>query len=95
MATIRQSFQGATNKNDTEGHWRSTILAEKEIMLYDGIALERHDHTATRAERLQNAKHWVLRLSADGPQKLLRQRPEFAVAVKQCKMLTWRKRNNL
>ena len=36
-----------------------------------------------RAERLQNAKHWILRLNADGPQKPLRQRPEFAVALKQ------------
>ena len=35
------------------------------------IALERHDYTATRAERLQNAKHWVLRLNAGGPRKPL------------------------
>ena len=53
-------------------------------MLHDRIALERHDYTATRAERLQNAKHWVLRLNADGPQKPLRQRQEFADALKQC-----------
>ena len=45
---------------------------------------EGHDCTATRVERLQNAKHWILRLNADGPQKPLRQRPEFAVALKQC-----------
>ena len=51
-------------------------------MFFDRIAFERHDYTA--AERLQNAKHWILRLNADGPQKLLRQRPEFAVASKQC-----------
>ena len=59
-------------------------IGEKEIMLHDRIALERHDCTATRAELLQNAKHWVLRLNADGPQKPLRQRQEFAVASKQC-----------
>ena len=29
---------------------------EKEIMLYDKIALERHHYTATKAERIQNAK---------------------------------------
>ena len=40
--------------------------------------------SATRAERLQNAKHWILRLNADGHQKPLRLRPEFAVALKQC-----------
>ena len=38
-------------------------------MFYDRIALERHDFSATGAERLQNAKHWILRLNADGPQK--------------------------
>ena len=59
-------------------------IGEKEIMLYDRIALERHDYTATRAERLQNAKHWILCLNADGPQEPLRQRPEFVVALKQC-----------
>ena len=53
-------------------------------MLFDSIALERHDFSATRFERLQNAKHWILRLNADGHQKPLRQRPEFAVALKQC-----------
>ena len=36
-------------------------IGEKEIMLYDRIALERHDETVTQAERLQNGKRWVLR----------------------------------
>ena len=45
-------------------------------MLHDRIALERHDFSATRAAKLQNAKHWVLRLNAHGDQKPLR--------VKQC-----------
>ena len=52
-------------------------------MLFDRIAVERHAYTATRAERLQNAKHWILRLDADGPQKPLRQRPEFVDASKR------------
>ena len=43
-------------------------IGEKEIMLFDRITLERHDSTATRAERLQNAKHRILRLNVDGPQ---------------------------
>ena len=59
-------------------------VGEKEIMLYDRIALERHDYAAARAERLQNAKHWVLRFNADGPQEPLRQRQEFADAFEQC-----------
>ena len=59
-------------------------IGEKGFLLYDRIALGRHDYTATRTERSQNAKHWVLRLNADGPNKPLRQRQEFADALKQC-----------
>ena len=59
-------------------------IGEREVMLFDRIALERHDFSDTKAERLQNAKHWILRLNADLPQKPLRQRPEFDVASKQC-----------
>ena len=76
MAAIRRYFYGGTNKKNTESHWRSTVLAKR--------ALERHDFSASGAERLQNAKHWILRLNADGPQMALRLRPEFAVALKQC-----------
>ena len=69
MAAIRQFFQGGMNKKNTESHGRSTILGEREVMLFDRIALERHDYTATKAERLENAKHWILRLNADGHPK--------------------------
>ena len=55
-------------------------IGEKEVMLYDRIDLERHEYTATRAERLQNVKHWVLRLNADGSQKPFRQRQTFTDA---------------
>ena len=30
-------------------------IGEKEIMFYDQIALEKHDFTATKAERIQNS----------------------------------------
>ena len=77
MATIRQSSQDGANKKITGSHWRSTILAKRKSCFF-------HVKTATRAERLQTANHWILRLNADGPQKPLRQRPEFAVALKPC-----------
>ena len=63
---------------EQEGYRKSLAehnIGEKEVMLFDRIALERHDCPATKAERLQNAKHWILRLHADGTQKPLRQRP--------------------
>ena len=68
---------------EQEGYRRSLAehkIGEKEVMFFDRIALERHDYTATKAERLQNAKHWILRLNAGGS---LRQRPEFAVALRR------------
>ena len=48
---------------EQEGYQKSLAenhIGEKEIMRYDRIALERHDFSATRAERLQKAKHWDL-----------------------------------
>ena len=53
-------------------------------MLYDRIALERHDFSATRAERLQNSKHWVLRLNADGPRNLFDSDKNLPRHEKQC-----------
>ena len=73
-------------------------IGEKEIMHYGRIALERHDFTATRAERLQNAKHFVLRLNAGGPKCLFDSDQNLSMhwnKAWKCKMLTWRKRNNL
>ena len=35
---------------------KNPIIVEKELMLFDRIALERHDYTATKADRMQNAK---------------------------------------
>ena len=34
---------------------------EHHITLYDRIALEKHIYVATRAERIQNSKHWILK----------------------------------
>ena len=78
MEAIERYFQGGTTKKNTESH-----LA-KGKSCFSIASLLKDDYTATRAERLQNAKHWILRLNADGPQKPLRQRPEFAAAQIQC-----------
>ena len=62
-------------------------IGEQQIMLFDRIALEKHHYTATKTERIQNTKHWVLYWNADGPQKPVNQRPEFARTIKECKRL--------
>ena len=80
---IRRFSQDGMHKKDTEIHWQCTMLAKKKSC-FSIASLFKDDFSATRAERLQNAKHWVLRLNADGHQKPLRQRPEFAYALKQC-----------
>ena len=59
----------------------------KHKMLYDTIALEKHIYVATRAERIQNSKHWIRTLNAEGPQQPLNQRPDFAHAKKECERL--------
>ena len=60
---------------------------EKHIMLYDRIAVEKHIYVATRAERIQNSKHSILTINAEGPQPPLNQRPDFAQAKRECKRL--------
>ena len=58
---------------------------EEHIMLYDRIALENHSYVATRAERIQNSEHQILKLNQDGAQQQSNQRPDFARAKRECK----------
>ena len=60
---------------------------EKDMMLFDRIALEKHVYVATKAQRIQNSKHWILTLNAEGPQQALNQPPDFAQAKRECKRL--------
>ena len=60
---------------------------EKLLKLYDRIALVKHICVATRAERIQNSKHRILTINAEGPQQPLNQRPNFAQAKRECKRL--------
>ena len=60
---------------------------EHHIMLYDTMAVEKHIYVATRAERIQNSKNWILTINAEGPQQPLNQRPDFAQAKRECKRL--------
>ena len=62
-------------------------IGEKEILLYDQIALENQDYTATKAKRTQNSKHWVLSINAEGPQPPRQQRPDYAAAKRECQRL--------
>ena len=56
-------------------------------MLHDRTALENHSFVATRAERIRNSEHWILKLNQDGAQQPLNQRPDFAQAKRECKRL--------
>ena len=62
-------------------------VGEKEIMLYDQIAVEKHDYTATKAERIRNSQHWVLSINVEGPQLPGQQRPDYAAAKRECQRL--------
>ena len=61
-----------------KSHWRSTILAKRKSCF--SIASLLKDTTF----QIREVNGWILHLNADGPQKPLRQRPSFAVALKQC-----------
>ena len=74
-----------TRRNAQKSH-RNSLYAigwrEHHIMLYDRIAVEKHIHIAIRAKRIQNSRHWILTINAEGPQQPLNQRPDFAQAKK-------------
>ena len=60
---------------------------EKDIMLFDRFALENHSYVATKAERIQNSKRWILTRNKEGAQQPQYQRPDFAQAKRECKRL--------
>ena len=45
---------------------------EEQLIEHDKIAMEDHSYVTTKPERIQNTKHWVLRLNQDGAQQLLK-----------------------
>ena len=78
------SIPGFVIKKNTESHWRSTMLAKRKSC-FSIASLQKDTTLQLRGlSGCRNAKHWILRLNADGPQKPLRPRPAFAVASKQC-----------
>ena len=60
---------------------------EQDIMLFDRIAWENHSYVATRAERIRNSEHWILKFNQDGAQHPLNQRPDFAQTKRESKRL--------
>ena len=70
---------------------------EEQIIEHDKIALEDHSYVATKPERIQNTKLWVLRLNQDGAQQPLNQRHDFAQAKtrmpKNARRSMWKRLN--
>ena len=64
-------------------HW----LSEAQIIEHDKVALEDHSYVVTKPERIQNTKHWVLRLNQDGAPQPLNQRLDFAHSKRECKIM--------
>ena len=59
-------------------------IGEQEVIIYDRFALERHDKTATKAERMRYSQNWVLTLSAEGKQPPRQLRPNYEEAKREC-----------
>ena len=62
-------------------------VGEKEIIIYDQLSLERHDFSATKAERIRYSQKWVLSLNAEGKQPPRQQRPDYEEAKRECQRL--------
>ena len=56
-------------------------------MLSDRSALDNYSYVATRAERIRNSEHGILKLDQDGAQQPSNQRPDVAQAKRDCKRL--------
>ena len=71
--------------------YRNSLYAigwrEKQIMLYDRIAMEKHIYVATNAEIIQHSKHSSLTKIQKDLKQPLNQRPDFAQAKRECKRL--------
>ena len=62
-------------------------IGEQEVIIYDRLALERHDYAATKAERMRYSENWVLTPNAEGkhsPRQLL---PDYEEAKRECQRL--------
>ena len=57
------------------------------MIIYDRLALERHDYTATKAERMRYSQNWVLTLNAEGKQPPRQLRPDYEEAKRECRRL--------
>ena len=52
-------------------------IGEQEVIIYDRLALERHDCTATKVERMRYSQNWVLTVNAEGKQPPRQLRPDY------------------
>ena len=59
-------------------------IGEQEVIIYARLALERHDKTATKAERMRYSQDWVLTVNAEGKQPPRQLRPDYEEAKREC-----------
>ena len=59
-------------------------IGEQEIIIYDRLAFERHDFSATKAARMRYSQNWVLTLNAEGKQPPRQLRPDYEEAKREC-----------
>ena len=55
-------------------------IGEQEEIIYHRLALERHEYTVSKAERMRYFQNWVLTLNAEGKQPLRQLRPDYEEA---------------
>ena len=74
---LKKARQGKHGRHPTilsrwyaDEEYRKSLSAkgwkEHHIMLYDRISVEKHIYITTGSERIQNSKHWILTINAEG-----------------------------
>ena len=72
---------------NTENRLDLSVLEKKKSCFTTKLRLEKHEHTAMKAERIRNSKYWVISINAEGPQLPRQQRPDYAAAKGECQRL--------
>ena len=87
----KRGFPAILARWQEQESYRSSLkdhdIGEEEVIIYDRLALERHDYTATKAERMRHSQNWVLTLNAEKKQPPRQLRPDYEEAKRECQRL--------
>ena len=84
---FRQFSPDGKNKESYRSSLKDHDFGVQQVIIYDRLALERHDYTATQAERMRYSEHFVLTPNAEGTQPPRQLCPDYEEAKRECQRL--------